>query len=92
MKKIIIVIVLIFLGYTSCDSGFEDLNVNPNAADVLEPGPKFTNAILRAAEVVMKLAWQFNLFFHDDPAYGFCWRCLGRRQVFIQCTMVRRMV
>ena len=49
MKKLVIAILVVFLGYTSCDSDFEDLNVNPNTADALEPGPKFTNAILRAA-------------------------------------------
>ncbi len=49
MKKIITAILIVFLGTTACDDGFEELNVNPNNAEVMEPGPKFTNAILRAS-------------------------------------------
>ena len=62
MKKIIIAILVIFIGTTSCDSGFEELNVNPNTATELEPGPKLTNAILRTAGDRFE-NWRGNLIY-----------------------------
>jgi hypothetical protein len=48
MKKILILIAA-FSVLLSCDEGFEDLNVNPNAATSLDPGPKFTANLLFTA-------------------------------------------
>ena len=80
MKKIIIAILVIFIGTTSCDSGFEELNVNPNTATELEPGPKLTNAILRTAgRSFRELERKSNLLFNDDTTHGLNRRCLGGR-------------
>ncbi|WP_271766613.1 SusD/RagB family nutrient-binding outer membrane lipoprotein [Aquimarina algiphila] len=62
MKKVITVILIVFFGVSSCDSGFEELNENPNAATELEPGPKFTNAILRTAGDRFE-NWRGNLIY-----------------------------
>ncbi|MBO0936813.1 SusD/RagB family nutrient-binding outer membrane lipoprotein [Fibrella sp. HMF5335] len=51
MKKIILSTVLIALltGISSCDKGFDDLNVNPTAATSLNPVFIFNNAMINTA-------------------------------------------
>lgn len=77
MKKVITAILIIFIGATACDEGFEDLNVDPNAAPSLEPGPKFTNAILRTSGDRFE-NWRGNLiysslFIQHHAALGGVW-------------------
>lgn len=62
MKKMIAIMITCFLITTSCDDGFEELNVNPNTATELEPGPKLTNAILRTAGGRFE-NWRGNLIY-----------------------------
>lgn len=51
MKKIILSTVLIALltGISSCDKGFDDLNINPTAATSLNPVFTFNNAMINTA-------------------------------------------
>ncbi len=62
MKKYITAILAVFLFITSCDDGFEELNQDPNTANDLVPGPKLTNAILRAAGDRFE-NWRGNLIY-----------------------------
>ncbi|MEO1485558.1 MAG: SusD/RagB family nutrient-binding outer membrane lipoprotein [Bacteroidota bacterium] len=49
MKKVITAILVVLFVATSCDDGFEELNVNPNASPDLNPGPKLTATLLFTA-------------------------------------------
>ncbi|MCG9792267.1 SusD/RagB family nutrient-binding outer membrane lipoprotein [Flavobacterium algicola] len=64
MKKVIFKIMLLLLVLTSCDNGYEELNVDPTKSSQIDAKSKFTAAQLRMSGERYE-AWRANLIYQS---------------------------
>ena len=64
MKKSIVLLLIFFIGFSSCDKGFEDINENP-----LDPTEVNYEAIFNGLVNSLRLGWDRQLFLHNEILY-----------------------
>jgi hypothetical protein len=64
MKKVIFKILLLLLVFTSCDSGYEELNVDPTKSSQIDAASKLTATQLRMSGERYE-AWRANLIYQS---------------------------
>lgn len=70
MKKIIYTVLVVLLVFTSCDNGFEELNVNPTKSAQIAPQSKLTATMLRTSGERYE-AWRANLIYQSTMMQHF---------------------
>jgi hypothetical protein len=64
MKKAIYTVLVLLVGFTSCDKNFEELNVDPTKSSQIDPKSKFTATLLRTSGERYE-AWRANLIYQS---------------------------
>ena len=64
MKKAIYTVLVLLVGFTSCDNNFEELNVDPTKSAQIDAKSKFTATLLRTSGERYE-AWRANLIYQS---------------------------